>query len=242
MRESVNADSAILSIIIPAYNEENKIAGQIEYLEKCSRGYPTEIIVVDGCSTDQTAEKVRERGFTCIESPGKGRALQMNTGVDYSSGSILYFVHADSRPPETFQQDIRASVNNGEQAGCYRFAFDSDHPLLRLNSYFTRFDRLMCRGGDQTLFITRRLFYELDGFRDDYKIMEDFEFIRRLRKRYAFKIIPKNTVVSARKYDENSYLKVNIVNFIVFMMFFLGASQETMVHAYKELIADTKFG
>jgi glycosyltransferase involved in cell wall biosynthesis len=64
MRESVNADSAILSIIIPAYNEENKIAGQIEYLEKCSRSYPTEIIVVDGCSTDQTAEKVRERGFT----------------------------------------------------------------------------------------------------------------------------------------------------------------------------------
>jgi hypothetical protein len=72
--------------------------------------------------------------------------------------------------------------------------------------------------------------------------MEDFEFIRRLRKRESFTIIPKDTVVSARKYQENSYLKVNIVNLIVFMMFFLGASQQTMLHAYKQLIADTKFG
>ncbi|HKL14347.1 MAG TPA: TIGR04283 family arsenosugar biosynthesis glycosyltransferase [Balneolaceae bacterium] len=242
MSESKSADTAILSIIIPAYNEENKISGQVAYLEECSRGFPTEIIVVDGCSTDQTAKKVRSLGYTCLESSGKGRAIQMNTGADYSNGSILYFVHADSRPPETFQQDIRTAIKNGEQAGCYRFTFDSDHPLLKVNAYCTRFDRLMCRGGDQTLFITRRLFYELDGFRDDYKIMEDFEFIRRLRKRDAFIIIPKDTVVSARKYDENSYLKVNIVNLIVFIMFFLGASQETMVHAYKELIADTKFG
>src|SRR6056297_3955370 len=242
MSESKSADTAILSIIIPAYNEENKISGQVAYLEECSRGFPTEIIVVDGCSSDRTAKKVRSLGDTSIESSVKGRAIQMNTGADYSNGSILYFVHADSRPPETFQQDIRSAVRNGEEAGCYRFAFDSDHPLLRLNSYFTRFDRLMCRGGDQTLFITRRLFYEMDGFRSDYKIMEDFEFISRLRKNNTFSIIPKNTIVSARKYKENSYLKVNLVNFIVFMMFFLGASQRTMVHAYRELITNTKFG
>lgn len=72
--------------------------------------------------------------------------------------------------------------------------------------------------------------------------MEDYEFISRLRKRNSFTILPKNTVVSARKYEDNSYLKVNIANFIVFMMFFLSASQQTMLHAYRELIANTKFG
>ncbi|MFO7846318.1 MAG: hypothetical protein R6V27_07145 [Balneolaceae bacterium] len=177
-----------------------------------------------------------------LMAPSKGRAVQMNTGADSANGSILYFVHADSKPPETFQQDIRKSVESGERAGCYRFAFDSDHPMLKVNSYFTQFDRLMCRGGDQTLFITRDLFDELKGFRNDYKIMEDFEFISRLRKRESFTIIPKDTIVSARKYEDNSYLKVNFENLIVFTMFYLGASQETMVHAYKHLIANTKFG
>lgn len=242
MRENFNPNTALLSIIVPVYNEESTIAEQIENLAEHSRGNPTEIIIVDGGSTDQTVNRVRAKGFTCLVSPSKGRAVQMNTGADYSNGSILYFVHADSRPPDSFQQDIRTAVKNGEFAGCYRFAFDSDHPMLKMNSYFTRFDRLMCRGGDQTLFITRDLFYELNGFRNDYKIMEDFEFIRRLRQRESFTIIPKDTVVSARKYRDNSYLKVNIVNLIVFTMFYLGASQETMVHAYKQLIANTKFG
>lgn len=235
-------DAPLMSIIIPAYNEEQTIVKQIQYLAECSLGFPTEIIVVDGGSTDQTARKVRESDFTCLVTQSKGRSVQMNAGADYSSGSILYFVHADSKPPDSFQYDIRTALKNGEQAGCYRFTFDSDHLLLKLNSFFTRFDRLMCRGGDQTLFITRRLFNEIDGFRNDYVIMEDFEFIRRLRERNTFKIIRKDALVSARKYEGNSYLKVNLVNFVVFMMFYFGASQETMIHAYKQLIADTKFG
>ena len=166
----------------------------------------------------------------------------MNTGARFASGSILYFVHADSRPPKSFQQDIRNCIRQGCDSGCYRFAFDSGHPLLKLNSYFTRFNRLMCRGGDQTLFITRSFFKALGGFREDYKIMEDFEFIRRVQDSGSFIIIPKNTVVSARKYSDNSYLKVNVVNLIVFMMYYLGASQKTMLHAYKNLIVNTKFG
>lgn len=242
MTNQPNADSAIISIIIPVFNEEEAIADQLQYLSRCSQNFPTEIIVVDGESSDNTVSRVRNAGYRCISSCGKGRAIQMNAGARRASGSILYFVHADSRPPNTFQKDIRNCIRQGHHSGCYRFAFDSDHPLLKLNSYFTRFNRLMCRGGDQTLFITRSFFDALDGFREDYKIMEDFEFIRRVQNSGSFTIIPKDAVVSARKYSDNSYLKVNVVNLIVFTMFFLGASQKTMLHAYKNLIVNTKFG
>jgi rSAM/selenodomain-associated transferase 2 len=242
MSNDLSADSATISIIIPVYNEEKAILEQLQYLSGCSRDFPTEIIVVDGGSTDSTVLKVRGEGFTCLSSSGKGRAIQMNAGARFASGEILYFVHADSKPPKTFQKDIRNCIRRGHESGCYRFAFDSDHPLLKLNSYFTRFNRLMCRGGDQTLFITRPFFDALGGFREDYKIMEDFEFIRRVQNSGSFTIIPKDAVVSSRKYSDNSYLKVNVVNLIVFTMFFLGASQRTMVHAYKNLIVNTKFG
>lgn len=242
MSSELNSDFATISIIIPVYNEERAIVEQIRYLNESSLDFPTEIIVVDGGSSDNTVQKVRKEGFTCLNSLGKGRSVQMNMGARFATGSILYFVHADSRPPKTFQKDIRKCIERGHESGCYRFTFDSDHPLLKLNSYFTRFNRLICRGGDQTLFITRSFFEALGGFREDYRIMEDFEFIRRAQSAGPFKIIPKDTVVSARKYSDNSYMKVNLVNLIVFTMFFMGASQKTMIHAYKSLIVNTKFG
>lgn len=232
----------MISIIIPVFNEEKTIPNQLRYLKGCIKHYDAEIIVVDGQSRDNTFSTVKQAGVKCLKSKKKGRAVQMNLGARHAKGDILYFVHADSRPPATFITDIKKSIDEGFETGCYRFRFNSDHPLLKVNSFFTRFDRLMCRGGDQTLFITRSLFKKSGGFREDYLIMEDFEFIKRIRKMSDFKIIPKDTIVSARKYHDNNYLKVNFVNLVIFILFFLGASQQTMVHAYKNLIVNTKFG
>lgn len=166
----------------------------------------------------------------------------MNLGAEQTDGEILYFVHADSIPPISFVDDIYQCFTNGFDAGCYRFRFNSNHPLLKINSYCTRFDRLMCRGGDQTLFVKRSVFNVLGGYKDHYLIMEDFDLIQQLRKNYAFRIMPKDVIVSARKYDNNPYLKVNFINLVIIMMYFFGASQNTMVHAYKELIHKTRFG
>jgi|AntRauTorckE6833_2_1112554.scaffolds.fasta_scaffold01912_2 rSAM/selenodomain-associated transferase 2 len=230
-----------ISVIIPAYNESESITELLYYLQKHADESVTKILVVDGQSTDDTFKKVTLAGFTCLSSPKKGRASQMNFGAEKATGDILYFVHADSFPPESYASDIKKVTKNGAESGCYRFRFDSDSLLLKINSWFTRFDRLMCRGGDQTLFIKREVFEEFNGFKN-YAIMEDFEMIRRLRDRDTFKIIPKNAVVSARKYEENSYLKVNLINLVIFTMFRIGASEETMVHAYQQLIEGTKFG
>lgn len=65
--------------------------------------------------------------------------------------------------------------------------------------------------------------------------------IQKIQQTALFKIIPKDVVVSARKYEKNHYLQVNLANLIVFMMYFSGARQETMVHAYKSLIHHPKF-
>jgi hypothetical protein len=165
----------------------------------------------------------------------------MNYGAQQAQGDILYFVHADTVPPSSFPDDIADATSQGYESGCYRYKFNIDHPLLNINAHCTRYDRLMCRGGDQTLFITRSLFNELGGFREDYMIMEDYDLIEKIQSCSPFKIIPKNATVSARKYDVNGYFQVNIANLIVFMMYFAGASQQTMVHAYKNLIVHPKF-
>jgi len=230
-----------ISIIIPTYNEADYIRELLNYLQEYADSSVAEILVVDGQSNDNTFDKVQEAGFKCTICPKKGRAAQMNAGARQAIGDIFYFVHADSYPPKSYAKDIVREIKNGAESGCYRYRFNSNKWLLKVNSWFTRFDRLMCRGGDQTLFIKRHVFEELGGFKD-YAIMEDFDLIKRLRSRGTFHIIPKEAVVSARKYEENSYLKVNFINLIIFLMFYFGASESTMLHAYKNLITGTKFG
>lgn len=230
-----------VSVIIPTYNEEESIGKLLNYLKEFGDDRLLEIIVVDGGSEDRTVETAQKNGIDCFISKKKGRAAQMNTGSRHSSGSLLYFVHADSFPPQTYLDDLSTAIAEGYEAGCYRFRFDSDRFLLKINSWFTRFDRLMCRGGDQTLFITRSLFEKLGGFREDFLIMEDYDLIRKIQQETPFKIIPKEVIVSARKYDKNPYLKVNLANLVVFMMYFCGARQQTMVSAYKNLIYHPKF-
>jgi hypothetical protein len=161
----------------------------------------------------------------------------MNYGAQQARGEILYFVHGDSLPPETYADDVVAAVAEGFSIGCFRFLFDSGRPLLRLNSYFTRFDKMWCRGGDQTLFVTHALFDELKGYDETHLIMEEYDFITRARQKYPFKIIPKNVLASARKYENNSYFKVQLANLIVFNMYRFGCSQTYMRHWYKKVLA-----
>ncbi len=231
----------IVSIIIPTYNEENTIGDLLNYLKKNSDSSTTEYIVVDGGSDDDTVKIARNAGGNCLKTVEKGRAAQMNLGAEHATGDILYFVHADSIPPATFVEDIKSAVKQGNKAGCYRFKFDSARLLLKINAFFTRFDRLMCRGGDQTLFITGALFKKLNGFREDYLIMEDYEMIERIQESSSFKIIPKDVVVSPRKYKKNGYLKVQLANFVVFMMYFLDCTQEQLLKTYRKMLYETKF-
>lgn len=94
----------------------------------------------------------------------------------------------------------------------------------------------MCRGGDQTLFIKKDVFESLGGFNERFVIMEDYEIIQRIQKRFSFRIIPKNVIVSSRKYDTNSWLKVQFANFAVFMMYFLNRPPEQIVALYKKML------
>ncbi len=97
--------------------------------------------------------------------------------------------------------------------------------------------RIMCRGEDQTLFTNCSLFEKLGGFRSDFIIMEDFDPIQKIQKEVDFKIIPKDVVISARKFDKNQYLKVNFA----FLMYFFEACQKSMSSAYKNTICHPKF-
>ena len=227
-----------ISVIIPTYNEADNIAQLVESLKRFGGKHLLEIIVSDSpTSSDNLAEVVQKAGGQVVKSPKKGRAAQMNFGANLAKGNVLYFVHADTKIHPDFVQDIQKTLSKGYDFGCYRYKFDSEHLLLKINAFFTRFDKIWCRGGDQTLFITRQVFEKLGGFREDFLIMEDYEIILRAKEKYRFKIIPKNVIVSARKYQTNSYLTVQLANLKVMRMFLQGNhSQEEMAETYRQML------
>lgn len=225
-----------ISIIIPTLNEAVNIKRLVEYLLVNGAETISEILVVDAGSTDDTQRLADKSGATVCTAPQKGRAVQMNFGASKAKGELLYFVHADTLPPKDYVQHIQIAIKSGYPIGCFQYRFDSDKWLLKINAWFTRLDRPWCRGGDQSLYISKDNFNMLGGFREDYTIMEDFEFIERARQQLKFKIMPAKMIVSARKYDTNSYLRVQVANLIVFNMYRFGASQKRMVNAYRWLL------
>lgn len=225
-----------ISIIIPTFREEENIGKLVRYLKELGKETVVEIIVSDGGSDDTTIKTAEDAGAKTVISQLKGRAAQMHQGALIAKGEILYFVHADSFPPDSFPSDIIDAVKNGYPIGRYQTKFNSAKWYLKINAWFTRFDWFVCLGGDQTLFITRDLYQQMGGFNTDMLIMEEFEFVKRARKNVQYKIFKKPALVSARKYDTNSWWRVQIANKKMVSMYKKGNSQQEMIETYKAML------
>ncbi len=229
-----------ISIIIPAFNEEDHIAQTIERIKQCANlPENAEIMVADGGSTDHTCLKASEAGAIVLNTP-KGRARQMNAAARTASGEVLYFLHADSQPPKFFLKDIETALKNGFKCGCYRLEFDIQHWFLKGNCWFTRFDVNAVRFGDQSLFVTKKVFESAGGFREDLLMMEDQEIIHRLKRHGRFKVMNGAVITSARKYLDNGIYRMQGIFFLIWSMYYLGFSQQKLLDAHRKWIRKHK--
>lgn len=223
-----------ISIIIPVLNEEEALDHLLPYLQRQAANFKhLEVIVSDGGSSDNTISVAKKYDVSWIRS-AKGRANQMNAGAKNATGQILYFLHADSLPPLHYDRVIIRAVNSGVHAGCFRLKFDVPNRFLAFFAWFTRFNFLLCRGGDQSLFISQSLFTTLGGFNEAYKIYEDNEFIGRIYREASFKVLPQEVITSARKYKTNGTVRLQYHFAMVHLKKFTGASPESLYAYYKK--------
>lgn len=230
-----------ISVIIPTLNEEKNLTTLIPYLQEHldSSQVQYEIIVSDSTnSQDGTKELCDQYDIVYLECQKSQRSIQLCEGAKLSQYEILYFMHADTTPPETFATDILQSINSDYKAGCFAYQFDNCTPiLLKLNAWFTQYNTLFTGGGDQGLFITKDTYKSIGGYKHESGFMEDFEFYKLIKKNSVpFTIVKNRAVVSNRKYHSNSYLKVQIVQGLLLIGFNLGISSDRLRQIYHALL------
>lgn len=212
---SLSSPHMVLSVIIPVFNEGKHLGATLSQLKNISHT-DTEILVIDGGSMDDTCAIANQAGVRVIASPVKGRAAQMNLGAREARGELLFFVHADTLVPEHYYTHISRALTSWDM-GNFRYQFDSSSWWLRCNAHFTRYNWLVSQGGDKTFFISKRLFLDLGGYDENHVIMEEYDFMRRAWKAgYRLITLPENCVVSSRKYQKNSYLRIQLTNLVVY--------------------------
>lgn len=225
-----------ISIIIPVWNEAERIGPLVTFLRTHGGTFLEEVLVVDAGSQDATVQRATAAGARVLYSPVCSRAAQMNTGAKAARAPILYFIHADTLPPASYVADIQSALSAGYVMGCYRYQFDSPSILLKINAYFNRFPWLWCQGGDKTFFIRQEVFDRLGGYDEYYTIMEEYDFLRRAMKQHPLFTIPKYATVSARKYEHNGWLRVQLANTLVFQLFKCRMAPMRLKRVYKTIL------
>ena len=114
-------DNLKCSVVIPAYNESNRILATLEAVVNCvrSRGWQAEILVVNGGSTDSTAEIVRQFAASApevrlLENPGnRGKGYSVRAGMLEAKAPILMFTDSDLSAPIEEAERLFAALAAG---------------------------------------------------------------------------------------------------------------------------------
>ncbi|MDO5718050.1 MAG: TIGR04283 family arsenosugar biosynthesis glycosyltransferase [Tissierellia bacterium] len=223
----------MISIIIPVLNEEKTIEKSLKNIKEIEGDY--EIIVSDGGSKDRTVEIAERYAKVIISKPG--RAIQMNSAAKIAKGSVLWFVHSDSKVEKDSLSAIKYAVDSGFHAGCFSLYFyDHDDKLLKFiaktSNYRAKYLKLIF--GDQGLFIRNDYFRELNGYKE-IPIMEDWDISKRIYENGNVIVLDKKIGTSARRFKKGGVLKTLLKMHKIKFQYIMGKSPQDIAKIYREV-------
>jgi rSAM/selenodomain-associated transferase 2 len=227
-----------ISVIIPTLNEETSLPRTLACLSSSAL---TEIIIVDGGSTDGTLNLAQEFCARTVNAhiitAPRGRARQMNEGAKVSQGEILLFLHADTQLPAQAGQVIESALaKHTAVGGRFNIRFDSPSVWGRVISTFMN-HRSRLTGiatGDQAIFVRRHVFELLRGF-SEIPLMEDIEFSGRLQQAGRTVALRDSVVTSFRRWDAEGPLRTILLMWALRFLYWVGISPLRLSRWYKVL-------
>ena len=186
-----------VSIIVPAYNEADSIAGLLSDIRNQTSVKP-EVIVADAQSTDGTRDIARSFDVAVVEGgrPARGR----NEGARIATGELLVFLDADVRIAPDFLQSVTREVIERDLVaatapsrplspyGTDRAIHNFANAYIRLTQYNNPHAPGYC------IIVRRDTFVSMGGFDERLQLAEDHELVKRAGDFGKFRMLRNCTV------------------------------------------------
>lgn len=193
----------MISIVIPAYNEEALLPATLRALKIAGdvTGVPYEIIVVDDGSTDRTAEIAAAHGARLVRVHLRQIGAARNAGAKVAAGELLVFVDADTLVPADVLLAAVAAFRAGAVGGGSAARVESGDPwwgppLMVAASWMMRTARW---AAGCFIFVRSDVFRLVGGFDEQYFASEEIHLSRAVKKHGRFVILRGQVITSGRK-------------------------------------------
>lgn len=220
----------MISVVLPVRDECGALEAALEH----ARAPGVERIVVDGGSVDGTADRARSLGAERVLECPPGRSLQLNAGLGAARGSVVLFLHVDTRLEHGWPGAIRDAIQDPRVAGgAFRLRFQSRRPVYRMLEWAvalrSRLGRLPY--GDQALFVRRELL-QRTGI-PPTPIFEDLDLVIRIRRAGRLVLLHQLAYTSPRRYERNGVLPTVARNNLALAAWLLGLDRERVARWYR---------
>lgn len=239
-----------ISIIIPTLNEAACLSRTLKYLSLLTP-LPTEILVVDSNSEDETVSIALSSGVRVIYSPERGRSNQMNIGAQAATGEILCFLHADTIVPDDLITIISQTLANPNIV-CGGFisimaGSQTTRWSISLHNYLKTFyaplifrPHLFFKGlrilfGDQVIFCRRTDFWKVGGFDTNLPIMEDADLCLKLVKYGRIYLLNRFVQTSDRRVVKWGVFQATFIYLTIGFLWGLGVSPTYLKGFYEDI-------
>lgn len=219
-----------ISAIIPTWCEAARIAACVRH----AREVADEVLVVDAMSPDQTARLAQEAGAQVVLLADRGRGPQLHAGALAAKGDVLVFLHADAELGAGARDAIVRALGEPEiGGGNFYLRFWPAGRFARFCTWANHMRRRWLRiyYGDSAIFVRRRVYGALGGFRA-MPILEDYEFVRRLERQYKTAYVRDVEVrASARRFAAHPFSTLFLWGLIQ-ALFMLGVPAGRLARLY----------
>lgn len=229
--------SVKISIIIPTLNEATEIGRTLDALLNLAGSF--EIIVADGGSTDETCELAMSRDATVIGTE-RGRGIQLHAGALAATGSVLWFLHADSIPPaNAFAEIRRAFEDQSSLAGNFSLRFKGNGNAAGFMTWFyPQIRRLGLIYGDSGIFVRGDVYRRIGGFKP-IPLFEDLDLVSRLKKEGKLIHLDAELVTSSRRFEGRPFMPV-FLRWVIFQcLYWIGVSPYSLAKTYHPLHSES---